>query len=66
VLLADMLALERVHGGSHGHEAATFTALEDADATPALEALERRGLVLRDPEGRWTLTDRGRERAARR
>ena len=66
VLLADMLALERVHGGSRGHEAATFTALEDADATPALEALERRGLVLRDPEGRWTLTDRGRERAARR
>jgi manganese/zinc/iron transport system permease protein len=66
VLLADMLALERAHGGPHAHETATFSALEDADATLALAALERRGLVLRSPDGRWLLTERGRERASRR
>lgn len=65
-VLADMLALEREHGASRAHETATFTTLEDADASPALTALERRGLVRRDPEGRWTLTETGRERAARR
>lgn len=66
VVLADLLALERLHGGPHPHEAATVTLLVEADATGALASLERRGLVRRDPDGRWTLTDRGREAAGRR
>jgi manganese/zinc/iron transport system permease protein len=66
VVLADLLALERLHGGPHPHEAATVTALVEADATGVLTSLERRGLVRRDPEGRWALTDRGREAATRR
>ncbi|MGL6280746.1 MAG: iron chelate uptake ABC transporter family permease subunit [Gaiella sp.] len=65
VVLADLLALERLHGGPHPHETATVTALVEADATGALGSLERRGLVRRDPEGRWALTERGREVARR-
>jgi Mn-dependent DtxR family transcriptional regulator len=40
--------------------------MAEADATAALVALERDGLVLRDPEGNWALTDRGRSEVLRR
>jgi manganese/zinc/iron transport system permease protein len=66
-VLADLAALEQAHGGvAHGHPAATIGAVEEADATDALRELQRRGLVLCGPDGLWTLTQRGREEAARR
>ena len=67
VVLGDLFALERAHGGpGRAHAAATVGLLEEADASAALATLERDGLVRRDPEGNWALTDRGREEARRR
>jgi len=67
VVLADLAALERAHGGpGRAHPAATVGLLEETDATAALVALERDGLVARDLEGNWALTDRGRVEARRR
>lgn len=67
VVLADLVSLERAHGGpGRAHPAATIAVAEEADASAALAALERDGLVRRDPEGNWALTERGREEAARR
>jgi Mn-dependent DtxR family transcriptional regulator len=40
--------------------------MEEVDASAALRSLERAGLVRRDPEGNWELTERGREEARRR
>ena len=66
VVLADLAALEQAHGGTaHGHPAATIAALEEVDASVALRSLERDGLVRCDPEGNWSLTDRGRRRRRR-
>ena len=66
VVLADLAALERAHGGqAHGHPAATIGAMEEVDASAALALLERDGLVRRDAEGNWMLTERGREEARR-
>ena len=67
VVLADLAALEREHSGAaRGHPAATFGVLEEADVSPALRALERDGLVCRDSDGNWSLTDAGRTEAGRR
>lgn len=66
VVLADLAALEREHGGAHAHPAATIGVLEEVDASAALRTLERDGLVRRDPDGNWLLTDAGREEARRR
>lgn len=66
VVLADLAALEREHGGAHAHPAATIGVLEEVDASAALRTLERDGLVHRDPDGNWLLTDAGREEARRR
>jgi manganese/zinc/iron transport system permease protein len=66
VVLADLAALEREHGGAHAHPAATIGVLEEVDASAALRTLERDGFVRRDPEGNWLLTDAGREEARRR
>ncbi|HEX2302338.1 MAG TPA: hypothetical protein VHH57_01835, partial [Gaiella sp.] len=67
VVLADLAALEEAHAGAaHGHPAATIRAMEEVDASAALRALERDGLVRCDPEGNWSLTDRGRAEARRR
>ena len=66
VVLADLAALEREHGGAHAHPAATIGVLEEVDASAALRTLERQGLVRRDPDGDWLLTDAGREEARRR
>jgi manganese/zinc/iron transport system permease protein len=67
VVLADLAALEETHDGvAHGHPAATIGAMEEVDASDALRTLERAGLVRRDPEGNWSLTERGREEARRR
>ena len=67
VVLADLAALERAHGEpGRAHPAATIGLLAEADASAALVALEQDGLVHRDPEGDWALTDRGRAEARRR
>lgn len=67
IVLADLAALEQAHDGvPHGHPAGTIGAMEEVDATHALRSLERDGLVRRDPEGNWSLTDRGRAEARRR
>ena len=67
VVLADLAALEQAHGGpGRAHPAATIAVMVEADATAALVALERDGLVLRNPEGNWALTDRGRSEVLRR
>lgn len=67
VVLADLAELERAHGGpGRAHPAETIGVLEEADASAALAELERRGLVRRDAEGNWLLTDRGRAEAGRR
>lgn len=66
-VLADLAALEAAHDGApRGHPAATIGVMAEADATAALGALQREGLVRRDPEGNWALTDRGRTEARRR
>jgi manganese/zinc/iron transport system permease protein len=67
VVLTDLAVLEEGHGGvARGHPAATIGVMAEADATTALQALERDGLVRRDPEGNWSLTERGRKEARRR
>ena len=66
VVLADLAALEREHGGAHPHPAATIGVLEEVDASAALRTLERDGLVRRDPDGNWLLTEAGRQEARRR
>jgi manganese/zinc/iron transport system permease protein len=63
-VLADLVVLERQHGGEHAHEAATLSAMGHGDPRRTLEELERRGLVRRDGDG-WLLTDAGRRRALR-
>jgi manganese/zinc/iron transport system permease protein len=66
-VLADLAELERAHGGpGRAHPTATIAAMADADASAALEVLERRGLVQRDGDGLWSLTDAGRAEAGRR
>jgi hypothetical protein len=62
-VLADLAELERAHEGpAHGHAAAMVGAMVEADARAALRELERRGLV-REQDGLWSLTERGRSRA---
>lgn len=66
VVLADLAALERLHGGPHPHPAATLSAVTAADPSAALHELEARGLVVHDGDGLWSLTERGRTEASRR
>jgi manganese/zinc/iron transport system permease protein len=62
-VLADLAELERAHEGpAHGHAAAMVGAMVEADARAALRELERRWLV-REQDGLWSLTERGRSRA---
>jgi manganese/zinc/iron transport system permease protein len=64
-VLADLAALERQHPGEpRGHSAAVIGVMEEVDAGGVLEELERRGLVAREDDDSWLLTDRGREAVA--
>jgi len=63
-LLADLYVLEAQHSGeSHGHSAAVLRAMNPGRAglDHSLERLAERGLVERAVDGRWTLTEAGRE-----
>lgn len=68
-VLADLAELERQHGEAargRGHEASTIGVMAEADANAALQRLAQQRLVVRSPEGLWSLTDAGRRQAERR
>lgn len=68
-VLANLAELERQHpeeARDRGHEAALLGVMAEADANAALQRLAQRRLVVRSPEGLWSLTDDGRREADRR